>query len=134
MKRWGGRAVALLVAQVLATKGRTCHLCGFTGADSADHDPPRSVLIKQGIPDPDLICYLYPAHLSCNKWRRARPLTDELRARAHQRRRAQQAAGPVDMNALSPRFARRINLLREAGLIGMTPTVPSPRSPQKRGN
>ena len=80
MKQWGGRRVARLVAATLASKGTVCHLCLEPGADSADHDPPRSVLVRDGVPDPDALRFLYPAHLRCNVIRKARPVTPQLRA------------------------------------------------------
>ena len=80
-RTWGGTHARTLTAVVLNRKGTTCHLCGGDGADSADHDPPRSVLIRAGVPDPDALRFLFPAHWQpCNNHRKARPLTDELRA------------------------------------------------------
>jgi hypothetical protein len=73
--------VRQLIDLTLATKGTVCHLCGLPGADSADHDPPRSVLVRAGVLDPDLPTYLHPAHWTpCNNRRKARPVTPELRA------------------------------------------------------
>lgn len=46
-----------------------CHLCGLPGADTVDHDPPRKYLVAAGVPDPDAIEYLRPAHLKCNQRR-----------------------------------------------------------------
>jgi hypothetical protein len=87
---------------VLTTKGRVCHLCGLPGADSADHDPPRSVLLASGIHNPDAIRYLFPAHLGCNLDRKARTITDELRAELRERQAARLRVKPT----LSPRFAK----------------------------
>lgn len=85
-RKWGGRRIARLTAAVLATKGTVCHLCGETGADSADHNPPRSVLLREGITDPDAMRFLFPAHVRCNIIRKARPVTDQLRAELAQAR------------------------------------------------
>lgn len=80
IRPWGGRRAQTLVAAVLANKGDLCHLCLEPGADSADHDPPRSVLIREGVTDPDALRFLKPAHLRCNLLRKARPVDDRLRA------------------------------------------------------
>lgn len=78
---WGGSYARRITTAVLTTKGTTCHLCGQPGADSADHNPPRSVLIRMGVTAPDAMRYLFPAHWQpCNNHRKARPLTDQLRA------------------------------------------------------
>lgn len=61
---WGGRRVQALTRLVLATKGRTCHLCGLTGATTADHVTPRS----KGGAVWDL-ANLEPAHYGCNSAR-----------------------------------------------------------------
>lgn len=82
---WGGRRAQTLVQATLTAKGRTCHLCELGGANSADHQPPRSVLIQAGVQDPDALRFLFPAHLSCNIDRKARPITDELRAELRER-------------------------------------------------
>lgn len=79
MTGWAGRKVRRLVDLTLRTKGTTCHLCELPGADSADHEPPRSVLLIRGVPDPDDPDYLFPSHLLCNIRRKARPITDQLR-------------------------------------------------------
>jgi hypothetical protein len=76
---WGGRRAQQLVTATLTTKGRTCHLCGLGGANSADHEPARSVLIRAGITNPDQLRYLHPAHLACNHRRNDRPITEALR-------------------------------------------------------
>lgn len=60
---WGGRKARELTAQTLATKGRTCHLCGGPGATTADHVVPRS---KGGR---DELHNLEPAHMGCNRAR-----------------------------------------------------------------
>ena len=39
---WRGRYAARLVTAVLLEQGRTCWLCGGGGADSVDHEIPRS--------------------------------------------------------------------------------------------
>lgn len=76
---WGGRRAQRLVADVLATKGTTCHLCGLEGANSADHIVPRS---KGG---GNRLENLEPAHRACNRdrgdldlaeYRRRHPLPD----------------------------------------------------------
>lgn len=85
VRAWGGRRSQRLVLAVLSTKGRTCHLCRLGGANSADHEPPRSVLIAAGIADPDAMRFLFPAHLGCNIDRKARPITDELRTELRDR-------------------------------------------------
>lgn len=64
---WRGRYAANLRTQVLATKGRTCWLCGEPGADSVDHRIPRS---KGGT---DEWGNLYPAHGRCNSERSNTP-------------------------------------------------------------
>jgi hypothetical protein len=95
------------VALTLSVKGTTCWLCGMAGADSADHDPPRSVLIRSGVRDPDALGYLNPAHLyPCNQVRGKRPVTDELRAEVLAARLAHLARASAAA-ALSPRLARR---------------------------
>lgn len=83
---WGGRKAIRLVAATLASKGDVCHLCLEPGADSADHNPPRSVLLREGVADPDALRFLFPAHLRCNIIRKARPVTTELRAELAQAR------------------------------------------------
>lgn len=108
MKAWGGRRAQRLVAVVLASKGTTCHLCGGDGADSADHDPPRSRLVALGVPDPDLLLWLWPAHLSCNVRRKARALDEALRVELRERRRADLGLAPSTSDArLSPSIAAR---------------------------
>jgi 5-methylcytosine-specific restriction endonuclease McrA len=66
-----------LVAVVLASKGRTCHLCGLPGATTADHVIPRS---KGGAHSLD---NLEPAHHACNSARGDRTLEDWFRAKPH---------------------------------------------------
>jgi hypothetical protein len=104
---WGGRRAQRLVASTLLNKGTTCHLCDLEGADSADHDPPRSVLLAQGVANPDQARYLFPAHrYPCNIKRKAREITDELRAELRAARLA--ALGLAETAVpLSPRFASR---------------------------
>lgn len=77
---WGGSYSQRLCAAVIAAKGDVCWLCGMAGATSADHNPPRSKLIALGIANPDAMRFLFPAHVRCNVLRRARPVTDKLRA------------------------------------------------------
>jgi hypothetical protein len=108
VKRWGGRQSIRLVALTLATKGDTCHLCGMPGADSADHDPARSQLLRLGVRNPDLPEWLWPAHLTCNHRRRARPLDDALRAELHEARLHDLGLAPDPTAArLSPAIAAR---------------------------
>lgn len=58
---WGGRKAQQYVALTLRTYGTRCWLCGWKGADSADHVIPRS---KGGaVYDLD---NLAPSHKSCN--------------------------------------------------------------------
>ena len=106
MSRWGGRKVAKLVELTLATRGRECWLCELDGADSADHEPPRSELVAAGVPDPDALVYLYPAHLICNQRRLARPVTPELQADLRRRRLADIAELAASAD-LSPVLAAR---------------------------
>jgi len=106
MSKWGGRKVRRLTVLVLANKGTVCHLCGGPGADSPDHDPPRSVLVARGVPDPDALAYLWPAHLLCNQIRRDRPLTPALLAEVRARRAVLLARRAARAD-LSPRFAAR---------------------------
>lgn len=106
-RTWSGRRVRVLVDATLATKGRVCHLCQLEGADSADHDPPRSELLAAGVLNPDTLEYLFPSHrYPCNVGRGARPITPELRAEMRTKRLA--AEGRAESAApLSPRFASR---------------------------
>lgn len=107
MSEWSGRKVRRLVNLVLHVKGRTCHLCGLGGADSADHDPPRSELVARGVPDPDALEYLWPSHkLPCNIARGARPITAGLRAELRAKRLSSLGQSAADAT-LSPRFASR---------------------------
>lgn len=137
MSGWSGRKVPRLVALTLASKGTTCHICGLPGADSADHDPPRSVLLAAGMPDPDHPRYLWPAHrYPCNVRRKARPLTPELQQMLRLARldwcreqgidagessdhSTQPAAQSSDLSRVSsrssPRFARRRATLLSPG-------------------
>lgn len=101
MKAWGGRHAQRLVVAVLTAKGRTCHLCGYDGANSADHNPPRDDLIRAGVQDPDAMRFLFPAHLVCNLRRNKRLLTDDLRAELRARMLDSIRAQP----ARSARFA-----------------------------
>lgn len=118
MKAWSGRRVATIVRIVLAEKGRTCHLCGDRGADSADHNPPRQDLIDQGVPDPDDLQFLFPAHLICNKRRQRRPVTEALRLELRARRR-KDIEYMAAASTASPRLARRRpNFLRSAPAPG----------------
>jgi 5-methylcytosine-specific restriction endonuclease McrA len=66
---WGGRRVQMFTRLVLATYGRTCHLCGLPGATTADHLIPRS---KGGAWW--AIDNARPAHYSCNSARGDRTL------------------------------------------------------------
>lgn len=105
---WSGRRVRVLVDATLHRLGTTCHLCGLGGADSADHDPPRSVLLAARMPDPDADAYLFPAHrYPCNNRRRDRPITDALRAELRAARLDYIGAdADAERAHLSPRFAR----------------------------
>lgn len=102
MSAWSGRKVPRLVRLTLHTKGRVCWLCGLPGADSADHNPPRSVLVRRGVPDPDALVYLQPAHLVCNQRRRTRKVTPALRIELRTRRLADLGM----TQASAPRSAR----------------------------
>ena len=115
---WSGRKVRALIDLTLRTKGTTCHICGLPDADSADHDPPRSLLIAWGMPDPDHPDYLFPSHrYPCNIRRKARGIDDELRQAMRaarldylaQRGEPTPAVVPLDppSSSSSPRFRRR---------------------------
>lgn len=107
MTAWAGRRVRQLVDQVLAWKGTICWLCGLDGADSADHDPPRSQLVRAGVPNPDDLRFLFPSHrFPCNVSRKARPVTAELRTELRHKR-LQYVARMSAAAARSPRFTRR---------------------------
>lgn len=69
---WPGNARRRLklVGLVLALKGRTCHLCGLTGATTADHSIPWS---HGGL---NTVDNLEPAHGGCNSSRQDQPLVD----------------------------------------------------------
>lgn len=71
---WGGRKVPRLRALVVATYGRTCHLCHqpIRGTVSIDHVIPRS---KGGTDD---IANCRPAHLKCNVRRGTKPVPTPL--------------------------------------------------------
>jgi hypothetical protein len=106
MRKWAGPQVRQLIDLTLSTKGTTCHLCGLPGADSADHDPPRSVLVRAGVANPDAAVYLFPAHWTpCNNNRKAKPLTPELRAELRAARLSH--LGQSEPVNLSPMFADR---------------------------
>lgn len=133
-RRWSGQHAKRMVALTLDTKGRTCHLCGLDGADSADHDPPRTQLVLDGVADPDALEYLWPAHKRpCNFMRGTLPITDELRAALRVRRLAHVAGQYVaplsehqastqppprlavavdDLSHMSPRFRERFREVR----------------------
>lgn len=100
---WAGARRVRLIRATLATKGTVCHLCGYDGSTSADHEPPRSVLLAEGLANPDQLRYLFPAHLSCNIRRKARAITDELRAELARRYQADQRRDPAARR--SSRFA-----------------------------
>lgn len=132
-RSWSGRHSQRCVALTLQTKGTVCHLCGLDGADSADHDPPRSLLMRQGVPDPDALEYLNPAHLvPCNVMRKRKPVTDALKAACLRARRAHLERIAV-ARTLSPRLAaRRPNFLRTPTGTGRSssPRI-SPKEPRK---
>lgn len=67
---WAGnsRRRTALVRQVLAVKGRTCHLCGQAGATTADHVIPWSHGGRNVMEN------LEPAHHGCNSARGNRTL------------------------------------------------------------
>jgi 5-methylcytosine-specific restriction endonuclease McrA len=69
---WAGNARRRrgLVAHVLATKGRQCHLCGQPGATTADH------LVPWSHGGPNTWANLEPAHQGCNSARGARTLVE----------------------------------------------------------
>lgn len=66
---WSGSFARNLTKQTLLRYGTTCHICGQSGADSADHVIPRS----HG--GPDTLDNLRPAHRGCNTARSNQPLT-----------------------------------------------------------
>lgn len=71
---WGGRKVLAYTRLVLQTYGIICHLCGLTGATTADHVIPRS----KGGAWFDL-ANGRPAHYSCNSARGDRDLDEWFR-------------------------------------------------------
>jgi 5-methylcytosine-specific restriction endonuclease McrA len=74
---WAGNARRrlALVREVLATKGRTCHLCGGRGATTADHVIPWSHGGR------NVLANLEPAHQGCNSSRGNRTLVAWFAAR-----------------------------------------------------
>ncbi|WP_129181052.1 hypothetical protein [Aeromicrobium fastidiosum] len=123
----------MLVDACLALKGRTCHLCGLPGADSADHEPPRSTLLEAGVLNPDDLRFLFPSHrLPCNVSRGKRPITAELRVELRAKREAMIARHAARAN-LSPRFAARRPSSLRAGGHGSpaTPSFLSTGTPEK---
>lgn len=118
MSAWSGRRATELTAACLTMKGRLCHLCELAGANSADHDPPRQDLIERGVPDPDDLAYLFPAHLKCNQRRARRPVTAELRAELRARRLA-------DLEAMS-RLSTSLEGRRPAHRRGNPPLADTP--------
>lgn len=130
----GSRRWRRLVATTLANKGTVCHLCGMGGATSADHDPPRQELVRRGVPDPDDLRFLNPAHLVCNHRRGTQPLTPELRAHLRALRLADLGLGPTP-TGLSPRFTKRRPVFGEEPDPGARALAPSlPRSAQKNAS
>jgi 5-methylcytosine-specific restriction endonuclease McrA len=69
---WPGNARRRLrlVRLVLNTKGITCHLCGLTGATTADH------LIPWSHGGRNMLDNLWPAHGACNSSRQDRTLRE----------------------------------------------------------
>jgi 5-methylcytosine-specific restriction endonuclease McrA len=67
---WAGNARRRLglVRLVLGVKGRICHLCGLSGATTADHVVPWSHGGRNELEN------LEPAHQGCNSVRQALPL------------------------------------------------------------
>lgn len=132
MSSWGGRKVRRLLLLVLAHKGTVCHLCGLDGANSPDHDPPRSVLLARGVLDPDQLEYLWPSHRGCNILRNSRPINDELR---NECKAARLAALGLDQlyDTLSPRFAAHRPQFFESMTISAEGSLPpiSPEPPTK---
>lgn len=124
MSTWSGRKVRRLTNLVLTAKGRTCHLCGLPGADSADHDPPRSVLIANGAPNPDLLRFLWPSHLVCNVVRKARPVTEQLRDECRAKYLA--SIGQAPSAGLSSVFAERRRSFEAAPTSRKVTLPPSP--------
>jgi hypothetical protein len=134
MSAWAGRKVRRLVTITLQLKGTTCHLCGLPGADSADHDPPRSVLVASGVVDPDALVYLFPAHrYPCNIKRKARTITDQLRAELRAARLRYEGKADAIADTLSPRFARRRDFLRAGRTTEGNASLSLPGSPTKTG-
>lgn len=70
-ERWGGRKAQQYVRLTLETYGTVCWLCGFPGANTADHVIPRS--LGGAVYD---LANLAPAHKRCNESRGNRPATD----------------------------------------------------------
>lgn len=72
---WAGNARRrrTLVRLVFQVKGRTCHLCGLTGATAADH------LIPWTHGGRNVLENLEPAHQSCNRARSTHSLSEWFR-------------------------------------------------------
>lgn len=71
VEKWGGRKAQQYVRLTLAEYGSTCWLCGFPGANTADHIIPRST--GGAVYD---LANLGPAHRRCNESRGNRPASD----------------------------------------------------------
>lgn len=70
-EKWGGRKAQQYVRLTLETYGTVCWLCGFPGANTADHIIPRS--LGGAVFNLD---NLGPAHKNCNESRGNRPASD----------------------------------------------------------
>jgi len=70
VRPWAGRWRQDLTRECLYVKGTRCHLCGGSGADTADHVIPRTLGGR------DALSNLEPAHQSCNSARGSMLLAD----------------------------------------------------------
>lgn len=73
MPKWAGRYAQQRCRATLDYYGRKCHLCGRSGADSADHIIPRAAGGGDGLDN------LRPAHQTCNSARGDLPLAEWFR-------------------------------------------------------
>lgn len=116
MSRWGGRKVANMRAEVVATYGNRCHLCRGLIDLRLRHPHPGSLtpdhLVPRSLGGPDTLDNLRPAHRRCNLSRGNRPA-----ALLRPPRRAESGA----------------SFFRDSTREAPPATSVSPRNPEKNG-